>query len=105
MQSESVRSWRLGRVTFKLRRTAEFKQVRVEVCVRRMALHLILVSVHSRVMEHAHPHWEAFWFPSPAQVTINGQPHLTKWMVTLPNQPHSIEAPCRVVALKLGPRS
>lgn len=104
MQSEFVRSLRLGRVNFKLRRTAEFRKAWVEVGVRRTAFHLIFASVQSRVTEHRHPHWEVFWFPKPAQVTINGEPHLTKWMVTFPHQRHSIEAPCRVVALKVGPR-
>lgn len=100
----SVRSVRLGWVTLKLRQTPEFRQVRFETGVRRTTVSLILASVDSRVPEHRHPHWEVFWFSQPAQVTIDGGSHRTKWMVTLPNQRHSIEAPCRVVALKVGPR-
>jgi hypothetical protein len=81
------------------------QQLRFEVNLGHTNASLIFGQVTSRVPPHSHPHWEVFWFPKPRQVTLAGGPHTTKWMVTMPHQPHSIEEPCRVVALKVGPRS
>lgn len=96
---------KFGPFVVRRRQRPGITQFRAEFNFRRSSCALILGQVTSRVPEHHHPHWEAFWFQRPAAVTISGGSHTTKWMVTMPGQWHSIEAPCRVVALKIGPRS
>lgn len=94
----------LGPFAVRRRQRPGIKQLRFEVNLGRTNCSLIFGRLTSRMPEHNHPHWEAFWFPKPRQITLAGGHHTTKWMITMPHQPHSIEEPCRVVALKVGPR-
>lgn len=96
---------KIGPFSIRHRQKPGITQLRAEFTLRRTTCALIVGKVTSRVPEHQHPHWEAFWFHRPAAVTISGGHHTTKWMVAMPGQWHSIEEPCRVVALKIGPRS